>query len=940
MLRCLILLGSLSLTSLVACSGAAKPPPAPPAVPGPPPPAGPAASDALSPPQPTLRLPTNFRPTSYAARLAVDPDKKTFDGDIAITGSVAARSSLVWLHGRHLRVTAATATHASGPPIALTVTPTGEDLLALHAAAPLDPGPWTLHLAYAGDFDEVGTAGAFRQTIGADHYVFSQLEAIYGRRVFPCVDEPDSKVPWQLTLDVPTALTAVANTPETHREALDATHVRVAYAVTQPLPVYLIAFGVGPLEILDAGKTKAGVPVRVVTLHGRAADAQYAVKTTASIVDTLTDYFGIPYAYPKLDVMTIPLTVGFSAMENAGLVTFTENVMLFDQKHPSAARQYTWVLVAAHELAHQWFGDYVTTKWWDDIWLNEGFANWMEKKAVETMIPAWHVELSELSMRDGALGADGLTSARKVRQPIESVGDIDTAFDGITYDKGASVLNMFESYLGHDVFQKGVRAYLGSRAHGNATSADFIGAMNAASGKDLTRAFSSFLDQGGAPEISATIACDGAPRLKLAQKRYVPPGAPAPAGAQTWIVPVCVAFDRDGKRAEACTVLDTATAELPLPGGKKCPRWALPNVGGRGYYHIAPSASEVTALRDEAWEQLTWTERRALYTDVGEEVAAGRLPLALGLSFVPKFLAGGDRFTIGDAVGFATAFDGVMPDDLRPKYEAWLRATFGPGATKAGLVPRAGDDLDTESTRAQLVAVVVGLGRDPGLTAEAVRLASDWRQLPQAVRGSILATAVDANPELFERTLREAPTEKVQNDRQEMLGALASVRDPARHVAALGLVLDPKVDIRESMWMLFGGRDRAAQDVSRTFFREHQVAILARIPHEDTTGSATALAGVFASVCDPARRDEAVKTIHAMFDAFPGSARPLAQEEEGLDQCIARRAISLPQVRAWVGGLKLPKPGKTPAGAAAGKTLPGPMLEKPPEKAPKKKPKK
>ena len=899
-------------------------------------------SKGLEPPQPALRLPTNFVPSRYEAALHIDPAKPTFDGVISIVGEVSELSSVIWLHGRGLTVQRAVATRGDpfgtpgGTSSALTITPRADELLEVRAEPALAAGSWTLTIEYTGTIDDNNTTGAFKETVAASTYVFSQFEAVYARRVFPCVDEPGSKVPWKLTLDVPSGVTAVSNTPIETATSLGDGGKRFAFAVTKPLPSYLVAFAIGPFDIVDAGTTKTGVPVRIFTLKGRAPDAAWAAKSTPRILELLEDWFGAPYPYEKLDLITVPLTIGFGAMENPGAVTFSEDSMLFDQQHPAPTRRHTWVMYASHELAHQWFGDYVTMAWWDDIWLNEGFANWMQSKIAARFDPTWHDELSELDLRNSALVADSVVSARQIRQPIQTPDDIFNVFDGITYDKGASVLNMFESYLGREAFQKGVRAYLTARAHGNATSSDFLGAMNASSGKDLTREFSSFLDQGGAPELTATIACDGAPRLKLTQRRFVPPGAPAPATAQTWVVPVCVAFDRDGKRAEACTVLDTATAELPLPAGKKCPRWVMANVGGRGYYHTSPTATEVTALRDEGWDQLTWTERRALFTDVDWAVMAGRLPLALGLSFVPKLLAGGDRFTIGDAIGFAASFDAGMPDDLRPKYEAWLRATLGAGAAKAGLVPRDGDDLDTESTRAQLVGVVVGVARDPALTAEAVRLAPTWRGLPQAVRGTVLAIAVDANAELFERTLREVPTEKVQDDREEMLGALAGVRDPARHVAALGLLLDGKVDIRESMWMLFGGRDRAAQDVSRAFFREHQAAILARIPHEDTTGSATALAGVFTSVCDPARRAETVQTIHAMFDSFPGSARPLAQTIEGMDQCIARRALVAAEVRAWVSGMKLPKPGTAPAAAA--KTPPGPILEKPPAKAPAKVP--
>jgi alanyl aminopeptidase len=522
--------------------------------------------------------------------------------------------------------------------------------------------------------------------------VYTQFEAVYARRAFVCFDEPDSKVPWQLTLDVPKQLVAVSNTPIASEAPLGDAGKRVEFAQTKPLPSYLVAFGVGPFEIVDAGKSSRGTPIRVLTLAKRQAEAAWAVKTSGRLLDYLEDWFGTPYPYDKLDMLTIPITIGFGAMENAGLITFTETLILIDPVRGSRGREHSWIVVAAHEIAHQWFGDLVTMVWWDDIWLNEGFANWMEHKISARFDPTWHEELASLDMRNKALGDDGLVSARRIRQPIASHDDIFNVFDGITYDKGASVLNMFETYLGAEVFQRGVRAYLAKHAYGNATSADFAAAIGAAAGVDVTAAFASFLDQAGAPEITATLACSAGapPQLALAQQRYVPPGAPRPDAGAPWALPVCVAYDRDGARAEACALLSSATGAIDLPA-KACPRWVMPNVNGRGYHRNAYTTAQIVALRDEAWPKLSWNERRAVYFDLSDAVATGKLPLQLALSFVPKLLAGNDRFTVGPALELPGGLDFFVPDDLRPKYEGWLRATFGAGASKAGHVARAHD---------------------------------------------------------------------------------------------------------------------------------------------------------------------------------------------------------------------------------------------------------
>ena len=350
-----------------------------------PPPSAPSVPSA---PAPTLRLPRTFLPTGYAARLELDPAAAGFEGAIQIAGNLAERSPVIWLNAKQLTVHKAVAQRPGQPDVTLTATAQGGDFLELRAAQPLDAGAWTLALDYAGEFDALNTTGAFKQTVADGSYVYSQFEAVYARRVFPCFDEPDNKVPWKLTLDVPKALVAVSNTAMTGEAPLEGGKKRVEFAQTKPLPSYLVAFGVGPFEIVDAGKTKRGTPVRIIALAHRAADAAYAARTSSKVIDLLEDYFATPYPYDKMDMLAIPITVGFGAMENAGLITYAETLLLMDGK-ASNERRLRWISVAAHELAHQWFGDLVTMAFWDDIWLNEGFASWLTHKVVTRFEPSW-----------------------------------------------------------------------------------------------------------------------------------------------------------------------------------------------------------------------------------------------------------------------------------------------------------------------------------------------------------------------------------------------------------------------------------------------------------------------------------------------------------------------------------------------------------------------
>jgi alanyl aminopeptidase len=884
---------------LAACGSSAKSgpdPAAPPATPAPAP-APTAAAPAVDPPLPALRLPRNFLPTGYRARLAIDPASDGFTGAIEIAGDIKERSKGFWLHGRGLKVIAAKITRGDRT-IAVGAVPVGDDLLSFHPAEPLDPGPITLAVDYTGSFDVTEGMGAYKRMFDDAPYVETQFESIFARRVFPCFDEPDSKVPWQLTLDVPKNLVAVANTAQTSETALDAQTKRVAFAPTKPLPSYLIAFGVGPFEFVDAGKTRAGTPIRIIALKGRAHEAKWSAETAARIVELLEDYFGIPYPYDKLDHISRPALQG-GAMENAGLITYGKRLILRDPAQITAGEKFGWVSVAAHELAHQWFGDLVTTAWWDDIWLNEGFASWLGSKIVAQFDPAWHGELLDTNQRETALTADRVVNARRIRQPITNPGDIFQAFDGITYQKGASILAMFERAIGPDKFRDGVRAYLAKHRFGNATSADFIAAISGVAGRDVGPAFSSFLDQAGAPVVRAELRCDAGqpPTLQLSQHRYVLPGSPPPPEGTPWRMPVCVAYDRAGARGETCTELTSTRGELALDA-KTCPAWVFANAGARGYYRTSQPEAAIVALRDRGWKLLTPTERMVAFSDVSAFAATGEIDVAVQMSFVPKLLAERHRVAIAAATSATAAARRVLGADKLPRLDAWIRATFGPAARALGWQARPRDDIDAERSRADLVSLVAWSG-DPALRAGAVALARNWKSLGTADRGLVLAVAADADPSTFERLLAAAPVETNPELRADLLRAVSLVSDEGRLRSALALTFDKRLEAREARGLLMAGRTPQQARVVDAYFREHIQDLLARFP--DTGGGGSAgLALTFLRTCDAARRDDAAAFVKQHFSKFTGSQRIIARGIEGYDQCVAARALLGPRVEAWL----------------------------------------
>ncbi|MDQ2870464.1 MAG: M1 family metallopeptidase [Acidobacteriota bacterium] len=456
---------------------------------------------------PTLRLPSGAAPLRYSVVLDVDPSSESFGGDIGIDLRFDRPMPVLWLNARDLEIDSAVLTQ-NGRTSKATLVEGGEDFVGFALDPPAVRGDARLRISYRGTIHPTDTTGIFRQKAGEDWYAFTQFEATDARRAFPCFDEPSYKVPWQLTLRIPRGMLAVSNTPIS-KEADASDGVReVAFAATKPLPAYLMAFGVGPFEVVDAGRAgRRSVPLRLFVPRGRAQEARWAKETSGQILGRLESYFGIPYPYEKLDALVIPQTVRFGAMENAGLITWNENLFLAKPSEESASFRRLHASISLHESAHQWFGDLVTLAWWDDTWLNESFATWMAARLLKDWKPEWDSAVSDVATRSETLDKDILKSARRIRQPILSPADIDNAFDDISYGKGGAVIAMFESWVGPEKFREGIRRYLSGHAFGTASSADFLSALEEAGSPGVARAFSTFLDQPGFPLVTADLRC-------------------------------------------------------------------------------------------------------------------------------------------------------------------------------------------------------------------------------------------------------------------------------------------------------------------------------------------------------------------------------------------------------------------------------------------------
>ncbi|HEX2688502.1 MAG TPA: M1 family metallopeptidase [Kofleriaceae bacterium] len=864
------------------------------------PPVQPVQPPAADPTPPALRLPAVARPIKHVLELTIDPASEEFAGTITMELEIVAPVTTLWLHGKELAIGEATVA-AGSQRIAARAISGGKEFVGLVLAHELLPGRATLVVSYRGKMHRGSGDGLYTAQEANEWYAFTQFEATDARRAFPCFDEPSYKAPWQVTIHTKKSLVALSNTPiESETDEPDGMKA-VRFGETKPLPSYLVAFAVGPFDAIDAGKTRAGAPIRIVVPRGRGKDARYAVQATKPLLDRLEDYFGTPYPYPKLDMLAVSV-FNAGAMENAGLITWRQELLLVKPEELTLDRQKSYATTAAHEMAHQWFGDYVTLAWWDDTWLNESFASWMESKVVEAWQPDWEVPVGRAWSTSGVMASDSLDTARAIRQPIDTANDIQNAFDGITYQKGEAVLTMIERTIGPDVFQRGVRAYLAKHAFRNATYEDFVGAMSGAAGKDLHPMFDAFVLQSGVPLASFELVCDKAkpPVMKLSQRRYAPMGSKIDP-KRTWHVPVCVRWGAGSATGRDCTTLDAPAAELAL-SAKSCPAWVMPNEGGLGYYRMQFEGDLLAHLLANASKVLTLPERVALIGDVNALVASGDVKKAVALDLVATLAKDKSRHIVNASIGVVASIEDMVPETLRANYERFVRKLYQARAHELRWQPRKGEDDNTQQLRRSVVPLVASVGRDAELIKQATELTWKWLDAHDAVapdiaRAALAVASRNGDQKLFDRLHAEARKAGDRAERGRYLGAMGRFVDPKLLGQALALVLTDEFELRDAGGLLQGALgDPRTREQAFAFVKDHFDQILNKLPE----AYRPFMAFSFVALCDDTRRPEIEAFFTPRIEKLDGGPRILAQALESMSLCSAQRKAEAPGVAAFL----------------------------------------
>ena len=886
---------TLLATALVAATGLATAAAAPA-------PASPPAEGAV----PTGPLPRTVVPSAVDLVLTIDPAQPRFSGHVDIEVDVASATDTIWMHGKGLDITRAVYIPDDGSEQELAAAEVDvSGVLKLSAPRPIQPGKGLVSIDYSAPFGEL--QGAYKVSPDGRDYVMTQMEPLGARTTFPGFDEPSFKQPWTMTLVVPDGDVAVANAPEAETVDLDGPMKRVVFETTEALPSYLIAFGVGPWDVVAGpdipanGERQRPIRLRGIAAQGQGGRMQYSLAHTPEIVTALEDYFGIPYPFAKLDNMAAP-DFWAGAMENAGLIVYRDSLMFPDETSAVGRRQAFWG-VSAHELAHQWFGDLVTMRWWDDLWLNEGFATWMGNKIHGQLQPEAHTDRGLLEGALGAMGADSLASTRRIHEPIKDFTDIQSAFDGITYQKGGAVLNMFEQYIGPEPFRTGIRNYLLAHARGNATSADLIGAV-AAQGDDpqaIAQAFFSFIDQPGVPFVSVDLDCSGAkPALVLSQQRYLPIGSTA-SGSGQWGIPLVVRYGDGGTIRSEKMLFTGKQGRMVLEDATGCPAWVMPNAHGNGYYRFSLAPALQDAL-GAAFAKLDEREQRVYADSVTAAYGAGTLTPSQLLAALPKFAAAPVRQTVTAGM-YSTEWmaEHLLDDEAaRDAFHAKVADIYRPRLQQLGPDPREGESDDDRLLRSTLTGFFAETLEDPAVRARMDRagravlgLDGDGALHPDAaaqdIRGVALAVAVqEGGKAAFDAAERHFRASRDAVLRSQLLSAMGSTQDPALNARMRELAFEDGLLRRNEMFPAVGGQagEEATRPALRAWIDEHFDALEARL-----SPAGAAIVSLYAAgMCSDAEADALEAKFAARMADVEGGPRELQQTVESIRMCAANVA--------------------------------------------------
>ncbi len=843
------------------------------------------------------QLPKTAVPRHYELRIQPDLVARTTTGTARIELDVLQPVRELVLNALELEIeSAALADNPARPQPLTTRVDASKQTLTLTLPAELPAGRHTVVLGYRGKIgtqaqgffvDKYPTANGDKVMLG------TQMEPTDARRVFPCWDEPVYRATYDITLVVPEKLMAVGNMPAVRETVLAGGLKAVTFDRTPSMASYLVALYAGEFEAVEGEQD--GVKLRILTTEGKRATAGYALEATQRILAYYNQYFGVRYPLPKLDQIAVPAAFArFSAMENWGAITYIENSLLFDPaSSPQAQRERVFQIIA-HEMAHQWFGNLVTMAWWDNLWLNEGFASWMGTKSSDALNPEWQLWPRANAAKERAMELDARRTTHPIQQPIANESQAGDAFDVISYQKGQSFLRMLEAYLGNDTFRDGLRRYLTKHQLSSATTADLWAALAEASGKPVVALAAGWTEQPGFPVVLVSPTPDNR-ALKLAQTRFTlndPQAAPL-----TWKIPVTLA-NPEKPGAPTVILLEEPTATVPWPAGATGTVKA--NVGSTGYYRVLYDDGLAGGLRGRI-ATLPIADQLNLLSDTWALVEAARLPAPAWLDLAEKLGASREPTVLAEIIDRLGGIDQLQREQRgRRAFQAWTVRLLAPQLARLGWAPAVGESSLDAALRAQLIGLLGGFGHQPVID-ECLRrfeaFLQDPATLPGDLRGPVLrVVGRHASREIYDKLHALARAARTTEDKRRAYAAMQSAGDPALAHETLALSLDDEMSVSESTANI----ERVAAEgehaaLAWDFAREHMPALLKQVTQ---FGANRYVPGILGAFSDPARADELEEYVRKNFS--PDALAEAAKTADRIRHVAAVKQRELPVIDAWV----------------------------------------
>ena len=839
------------------------------------------------------RLPNTVTPSHY--KLSLDPsiEQRKFSGEETIDVRLKSPTKEIVLNSLDLDISDAEINSGPKSQKAEIVYDKPDETVKLQLPVAIPAGSAQLHLKFSGKLTE-GLRGLYLSKSSRRLYAVTQFEGTYARMMFPCFDEPSYKATFDLTVTADKGDTSISNGRIVKDQPLENDRHQITFSTSPKMSTYLVALAIGDWQCLS--RTVEGSPIRVCSVPEKKQYGAFALDVAAHSLQFYNQWYGIKYPFGKLDMVAIP-DYEWGGMENTASIFYRDTALLLDEKSASVFRKRGQATTIAHEIAHQWFGDLVTAAWWDDIWLNEGFATWMSTKPIEAWHPEWHLDEDAAAQAQRIIGFDSLSSARAIHGNPSTPSEIKEMFDGITYEKGGAVLRMLESYLGPEVFRKGVNAYLAAHANGNAISADFWDAEAKASGKPVDKMMPTFVMQPGVPMLGLSAVCQGnSEKLQMTQQRFlISPESDNSKNSQTWQIPVCT--KSGGSKGAACALI---TAREQTASAQACSDWVFGNRDAKGYYRVEYTASNLEKIGSFAEQQLNVPERIAFVEDSWAMTRAGKTSLADFLK-VSEQLRAEENLHVIDALSNQLGYveDSLISPQQRAQFDEFVRKQFEAPARRVGWDSTKTDTDEQKALRASLLEIL-GDAHDPNAIATARKLVTQYVSDPASVDGTMIGDAFTVaahtgDQALYERFTQAFNESKSTDQYYHYLFALADFQQPELLNRTISLVDQGKV--REQDYPRFFSAllaNLASQDAAWKYLKEHWNDLAPKVTSFGGAGAISALG----NACSTEMHDD-VEHFFADHPA-PGAQRAVQQSLERINDCIAFKRQQEASMTQWL----------------------------------------